>query len=131
MMQSSELDFCDAGDVLELVPLMRGSGSAWIAIVTAVVSLALPTLCFVWSPSTSLGTNSGCHGHHGPMPQPTHSCCYAADQVPAVPVAPALIGTTCVVHRIIIPNLVAHRDGVASRIAADNPSPPLPAVLRI
>jgi len=110
---------------------MRRSGSARIAIVAMVINLALPGLCFVWSPSTSLGTNSECHGHQGPMPQPTHSCCYAARQLPAVPVARALIGTTGVDHRIIVPNLAAHRDAVASRTAADNISPPLPAVLRV
>jgi len=65
------------------------------------------------------------------MPPPTHSCCYAAHQAPAVPVAPALIGTTCVARWIIIPNLAAHRDGAAGVIASANPSPPLLAVLRI
>ena len=102
-----------------------------IAIVAMALSLTLPAFCFVWMPGASLGTNSGGHGHHGPMPQPAHSCCYAAHQVPAVPAARTLVGITCVVHWIIVPKLATPQDGLASEIAADNPSPPLLALLRI
>ena len=66
-----------------------------VAVFATVLTLAfgLSTLCFAssvrtHSPTPDQENNSGCHGHHGPMPQPGHECCYDAHHTPAAtPVA--------------------------------------------
>lgn len=68
---------------------MRGSGPATFLAIVLTLFFSLSTGCFAF-PVGSVGmvggeNPGGCHGHHGPMPQPSpvHRCCFAAHQVPA------------------------------------------------
>lgn len=54
------------------------AGGLLLTLVLAALALSLS--------ATVLGqVNGGCHGHHYPMPMPSHTCCYARPQ-PAAPI---------------------------------------------
>ena len=88
-----------------------------------VICCTLPSLCF----ALPAGASPGCHGHHRPAPQPAHSCCYAAQQIPAVvPVAPSPVGLTCINHWSSAPETSGPRAGMVRAVAIGSPSPRFP-----
>lgn len=109
-----------------------------IAIVTLILTLGfmVPMLCFAFvADGVATGTTSapgGCHGHHGPMPQPAHACCYAAHQVPAAtPIAPSPAALDSTIRWIAgFENSDGLNSGWAT-IESNDSSPPPPAILRI
>jgi hypothetical protein len=74
----------------------------------------------------------GCHGHHGPMPKPAHSCCYAEHQAPAaVLTAPVPVATPSVIAWISTSDTDTPQAGAILNVEARDSSPPLFTVLRI
>lgn len=61
---------------------MNRSTTTTILGTTVLLVFLLPLLAFPLS-ATALTNMGGCHGHHEPMPMPSHSCCYARPQAPA------------------------------------------------
>ena len=97
-----------------------------------VICSTLMFLCLALPASASPATNSGCHGHHGPLPQPAHSCCYAAQQAPAaLPVAPSPIGLTWFANRISAIDLGGPRADAVREVVIGSLPLPLPAILRV
>src|SRR5207245_11296775 len=66
---------------------MHSSRPVTILALMLVLTFGLSTACFALhgqlSALTTGQTPGGCHGHHGPMPQPAYSCCYAGPLMPA------------------------------------------------
>lgn len=75
-------------------------------------------------------TPGGCHGHHGPMRPPVHSCCNAAHQFPAAtPIAPLPAVLDSVGPCVTAP--VDTQPRAVGPAAANDSSPPSVTVLRI
>jgi hypothetical protein len=98
----------------------------------------ISTMCFASpmsaiTPVSSGMPEGGCHGHHGPMPSPAHTCCFAAHQVPAAtPIAPPPMAMDAVASDLIYDLLVGESDaGVPAPVSLIGSSPPLTTVLRI
>src|SRR5919197_372639 len=75
--------------------MWRSRPATFLAI-ALILLFAFSTVCFaspVWQfgyPASEMP--SGCHGNHGPMPSPAHTCCFAAHQVAAAtPIAPSSV----------------------------------------
>jgi len=61
---------------------MQSSRATFTAAVMLILVFTLPGLCAAVS-SVGAVKDSGCHGHHNPLP-PNHSCCYGTPQTTAV-----------------------------------------------
>lgn len=63
-----------------------GSRPVAILALTLTMAFAPSTVCVALPVSIAsqvTPVQESCHGHHGPMPAPSHNCCYAAHHVPA------------------------------------------------
>lgn len=106
-----------------------------VAILTTALLLVfvMPLFCLAQPMGMAVlgSTPGGCHGHHRPMPLPTHRCCYAKPQLSA---QVRLVSLQAVLNVVL---------GRVERIPSDRPlrgnsepthadlSPPLSSVLRI
>ena len=95
----------------------------------------LPTVCVALTGSIASASGNmrgGCHGNHGPMRLPKHSCCYAGHQVPGpARTAPSLVALNVVAGRIETPENTQPETGTALTLIGNAFSPPLATVLRI
>jgi hypothetical protein len=114
---------------------MGNSRSIAIVAVFLMLGFMLPTLCFALV-ATDITTAkatmpSGCHGQQNPMPMPSHSCCYASNQVPqAVQFAPSPVPQN---YFVAVVDVAAARESYTSADVAREvlDSSPPPTVLRI
>lgn len=117
---------------------MCRSRPATFLAMAVMLSFALSTVC-VASPVGPLGqlggqNPGGCHGHHGPMPEPSpvHSCCFAAHQVPAATsIAPQMSLDAVADYVASSPSTGKPTGIVTLPFQVLDPSPPLTTVLRI
>jgi|SRR5579872_723388 hypothetical protein len=117
---------------------MRSSRPATFFAILLTLIFSFSTGCFAF-PAASVEQVSqaqgGCHGHHGPMPDPSplHTCCFAAHQVPAatsISAAPASLDATAD-HAISTLSIGEPDPAITTAAEMLNASPPLIAVLRI
>jgi len=75
----------------------------------------------------------GCHGHHGPMHCPIHSCCYTQhpQQAALNTVASPRIILNAVLGSIAVHDVVEPANRFIPKVDATDSSPPLFTVLRI
>jgi hypothetical protein len=96
------------------------------------VVLGAPLMCLALPAGIPSGTTAGgCHGHHGRLPLPIHSCCYAGPQAPAqIQIASLLAPVNVVVADVKLTTPEGFQFALAAPLrAAFSPSPP--SVLRI
>jgi len=115
---------------------MHSSRPVTILALMLVLTFGLSTACFALhgqlSAPTTGQTPGGCHGHHGPMPQPAHSCCYAGQQITApVQFAPSPVALHTVVGSICGFDTAVSHSGIAPAVQENDSSPPSRSVLRI
>lgn len=117
---------------------MRGSRPATLLATVLTLVFSLSPVCFAF-PATSVEQVSqaqgGCHGQRGPMPKPSpmHTCCFAAHQVAAATsIGLAPISLDAAADQALSTQSISELDAFITIPAQMlNPSPPLPAVLRI
>ena len=107
-----------------------------IFVLALMFMFALASPCVAFSVGTSTPGNSGtapggCHGHHGPMPKPTHSCCYATQAVPIPVQITRPLAALQTLSNIITFNLAATPTDLAVTEYSSDASPPLFSILRI
>jgi hypothetical protein len=94
----------------------------------------LPAIAFSLSATvlTESGqVSGGCHGHHNPMPMPSHSCCYARPQAAApIQIGPSATPLQTVVGDAVPSELSRGDLGLVARSHV-NLSPPPQPILRI
>lgn len=75
----------------------------------------------------------GCHGHHGPMHCPIHSCCHTQhpQQAALKTVASSRVVLNAVVGSIAVHEVVEPANRFTPKVALQDSSPPLSTVLRI
>jgi len=100
------------------------------------VGSMLPVTCFALPSNVATGSGSmqgGCHGHHGPMHGPIHSCCYTQhpQQAALKTVASPRPVLSAVVGSIAMHDVVEPANRFIPRVDVQDSSPPLFAVLRI
>jgi len=111
---------------------MRGSRIVPVVAMVLLVGFMVPTLCLALTTGNLNPSGGGCHERHGPMPGPSHSCCYAGHQLPAAVAVASVRLAGDSAAAVFIGALASDRLSVGNVTSVADDSPPLVfVVLRI
>jgi len=108
--------------------VMRNAGPASILALILMLAFFPATMSM---PMNSGTTPGGCHGHHGPMPPPTHSCCDSHQVPAAVQIARAAVGLNFVAGWLGTADIIRPRTCAVRTMDTPDLCLPLSTVLRI
>ena len=113
----------------------RSRPAAFLALVVTFI-FAVSTVCLA-PPIGSFGSLSGanpggCHGHHGPTPEPAHNCCFSGHQIPTTTsIGPSPVSLNAVTGHVASTSSMGNPALTPVPVQTQATSPPLTTVLRI